>query len=495
MSKNKIRPTGFTPLAGLPLAILLLLGSACQPRPVELTVHTDRPGPMISQDSLGLSYETLTLLPDEQGRYYFDPNNRELIKLLDTLGIRHIRIGGNSADAPNIPLPQEQDIRIFFSFARAAGVKVIYTFRLQDGDPEYAAKVASIIRDCHGGTLQYLAIGNEPSYYKDPSLYASKWAAIRDAVIRQFPDALFCGPDQNPSPELCRRLIRDFSTGPGRLALITQHSYPLGCAYQNPMEALDANDLSVLIPQDPVSARQGMLSREVWAVYEKIHGQILEGIKGHDMPYRLTEVNNYWFGGLKGASDTYAAALWAIDYIYWWLWHGAVGLNFHTGDRCGGRLIVPCQYAAFIKASDGYQVRPLGYGLKVFALGGQGRLIHVDVKGPDRQIVAYATMTDNGDIFVTAINTRCDKETAMTTVQIRLSDGAGIKKAQAIFLTAPGGDIATQSGLLLGGAQIRNDGTWDGRWSQVEALDQESASMTIAMPPASAAVVRILKDH
>lgn len=457
--------------------------------PVTVLVRAGSPGPQIRADALGLSYETSALLPDENGRYYFHPTNKALIRLLKTLGVRHLRIGGNSADAPNIPVPKEQDIRTFFEFAKVAGVNVIYTLRLLDGDPEYAARVAGIIRDCHGGTLQYFAIGNEPDYYRDYDVYTNKWTAIRDAIIREFPDALFCGPDQNPSPELCQKLIRDFGNKSGRLVLITQHSYPLGCAYKNPTQALQSNDVSVLIPQNAATARERMLSHEVWGIYDEVHEKISRGLKGRELAYRLTEVNNYWFGGLKHASDTYAAALWAIDHLYWWLWHGARGVNFHTGDRCGGKIVIPCQYAAFVTAGNGYQVRPLSYALKLFALGGQGRLVSADVIPADGKVVAYATAADGKNVTVTIINRQHGKGTGNTKVQIKLDGVPGIVKAEVIFLTAARGNIAAKSNLRLGGAEIRSDGSWDGRWTRVRSLDRARGMITIVMPPASAAVV------
>src|ERR1700722_9162158 len=89
-------------------------------------------------------------------------------------------------------------------------------------------------------------------------------------------------------------------------------------------------------------------------------------------------------GGVEGASDSYASALWSIDYLYWWAEHGSNGLNFHTGDRAGGGdRSLPSRYAAFVTAGTGYDVRPLSYGMKVFDLGGHGRLVPVTVAAGD----------------------------------------------------------------------------------------------------------------
>ena len=67
----------------------------------------------------------------------------------------------------------------------------------------------------------------------------------------------------------------------------------------------------------------------------------------------------------------------------------------------------------------------------------------------------------------------------------------GSSKAQVIFLTAPEGDIAAESGLTLGGASIQEDGSWDGQWTSLEATGGDNSTITINMPPASVAVVKM----
>ena len=110
--------------------------------PITVKVNTKNPGIEISPETVGLSYEASRLLPDENGVHYFRPDNTALLNMFKTLGVKNLRIGGNSVDAPNIPIPDEQDIHSFFKFAQAANVKVIYSVRLQDGDPNVARDTA-----------------------------------------------------------------------------------------------------------------------------------------------------------------------------------------------------------------------------------------------------------------------------------------------------------------------------------------------------------------
>ncbi|TAK93236.1 MAG: hypothetical protein EPO07_18390, partial [Verrucomicrobia bacterium] len=200
---------------------------------ITVTVNTRQPGADISALALGVSYETSLLLPNKEGIRYFRPGNKPLVKVFRTLGIKSLRIGGNSADAENIPIPSEADVRALFEFAKPAGVKVIYSVRLKEGEPESAARIAKLIHERYADVLDCFAIGNEPYYYKDFSLYTNRWVAIRNAILAVYSEANFCGPDQNPNPELMKNLAREFGHASGRLVQLTQHSYPFGCAYRN----------------------------------------------------------------------------------------------------------------------------------------------------------------------------------------------------------------------------------------------------------------------
>ena len=234
-------------LAGAILSPLRWIAAA---EAATVSVNTSQPGTQIRRDALGLSYETSLMLPDAHGVHYFRPDNKPLIALFKTIGVKSLRIGGNSVDAPNVAVPSEADVTAFFEFAKAAGVKVIFSVRLEEpkspdatnasliaspgslANAQSAARFAKFIHDHYSGVLDCFAIGNEPGYFKDYALYSSKWKAIHDAIVAVYPDAKFCGPDQNPSPELDAKMAHDFA-GAG-LIKITQHSYPFGCAYKNP---------------------------------------------------------------------------------------------------------------------------------------------------------------------------------------------------------------------------------------------------------------------
>ena len=112
---------------------------------VSITLDPQHPGAAIAPDFSGLSFEVSVLLPNEDGVRYFRRDNLPLIKLFDTLGIKNLRIGGNTSDRDVRRLPAEADLDSLFEFAKAAGVKVIYCLRLHNGDPQADAATAQYI--------------------------------------------------------------------------------------------------------------------------------------------------------------------------------------------------------------------------------------------------------------------------------------------------------------------------------------------------------------
>lgn len=473
-------------LAALTLAIASAAPAA---EPVIVSVKASQPGIAISDDALGLSFETSIMLPDKNGVRYFRPDNEKLITLFHTLGIKSLRIGGNSVDAPKIPIPTEDDVRALFDFAKAAGVRVIYSFRLQDGDPASSARLAKLIFENYPESLDCFAIGNEPGYYKDYQVYMGNWKSIRDAVVAVAPTATFAGPDQNPEPERIKKLVQDLGTPEGRLTRITQHSYPFGCSYKNPSAGWkDSGNVNLLVPVDAADARQRMISPDAHKAYVDILDGMTEAVSGTKLTFRMTEVNSLWFSGLEGASDRHASALWSVDYLHWWASHGADGLNFHTGDRTGGSVNLPCRYAAFVSSADGYEVRPLSYGLKLFDLGGHGRSLPITVSGT-AAITAYANRREN-EVFVTLINNATDA--GDQSVSIKLDTPLAPGDGSSIFVRAKGDDLAAGSAdMSLGGSPIGADGQWKGCWTPVAITDREAGAVSMSMPPTSAAVVRI----
>ena len=470
--------------------------------PVTVSVKTSEPGREISPLMAGLSYEITQLLPKTNGIRYFRPDDKALVTLYKTVGVKSLRVGGGSVDTLRDPMPSEEDVVNFFDFAKAAGVKVIYSFRLCDGPPgsatknaEEAAKVAKIVRDRYADVLDTFAMGNEPHYYAGEwQKYRPKWEAIWEAIIAVYPEARFSGPDEcRGETELISGLAHEFGSVTGRLVEVSQHQYPFGGSYINnpwPKHPTIEN----LIPADTTKSREKMLSPAAYKTYEKVYKQFTDATKGTSVPFRMSECNSLSCSGLWGVSDSFAAALWSLDYLYWWASHGATGLNFHTGDRSGGGDGFIARYAAFrTNPEGGYMVFPLSYGMKMFDFGGHGKLLPTAVTAATNQnVVAYSTLSEGKTVFVTIINKMHGPEAKEQVVKVKLDQPLADSKANVIHLCGRNNEIGGNlTDVTLGGAPIKADGTWDGDWTELPASAISKDGITVKMRPASAVVVKV----
>ncbi|MBU6409741.1 MAG: hypothetical protein KGR98_05075, partial [Verrucomicrobia bacterium] len=132
--------------------------SAALSQTVVVRVDTAHPGASLPRDFIGLSFEASQLLPDANGLRYFRPGNKPLLNLFRTLGIRSLRIGGNSSDRDANHLPDRADLDSLFAFAKAANVKVIYCLRLLGGNPSADAQTAKYIMDRYAAQMACFSI-------------------------------------------------------------------------------------------------------------------------------------------------------------------------------------------------------------------------------------------------------------------------------------------------------------------------------------------------
>ena len=481
--KKRIVPA----LAGLSLLAGVLQAA---PAPVTISVDMSKPGNIIPAAFEGLSFETALLLPAENGLHYFRPDNRALITLFHTLAIKSLRIGGNTGDRDAKKLPNEADFDSLFAFAKAADVKVIYCLHLHNGTPQEAVRTAKYIMDHYAAQMDCFSIGQEPSAYpvekKDTrpqnermgeghennkyATYREDWKTFADAIIAAVPDVQFAGPGVHNNGNWARDFMTDFGRS-NHVVLITEHLYAGG----------SGNKVT-----SPESGRDRMLSGEFPRKYQRLYDSFVPMTISNGLPYRLEEVNNYFNGGAKDVSNTFASALWGLDFLHWWATHGAAGLNFHTGDKvAAGYALRPSKYTAFYSTPNGFDVRPLGYGIKAFELGSHGAMVPVTLSNPDKlNVNAYAVLGNDKMLYLTIIN--MEHGTKARDGQISISSsGEKFSRGEVVSLTIPNHDVAATSGETLGGASIQNDGTWSGSWKPLES----TTSLTV--PAASAAIIRL----
>ena len=450
---------------------------------VTIAVDTGSTGIIIPDDFIGLSFETQSVLPITNGKYIFAPENHQLLALLKSLGVRSLRIGGNTADRPTVALPSRVDIDYLFGFAEAAGTKVIYTLRLREGSSTYAAQTAEYIAEHYKEELDCFAIGNEPNdFAREYSTYRDEWKNYFEAITSEEngKDAMFCGPCSTPGKaSWCRRFAGDFANS-GHIKFIAQHAYPGG----NGMKVTDQDN-----------ARRSMLSMSWRLGYQSLYDSFVPFIDTMGLAYRIEETNNFYNGGAVNVSDAFASALWGLDYLYWWASHGAIGVNFHTGDSvAAGERSTPCRYAVFWTVPDGYAVHPLGYAIKMFDVGCHGTLVpmHIQANPDSVDLSAYGVVSKDKSLFVTLINRECGKRPL--AARVTLCPQCSFTDAKIMFLLSRRGDLAAKTDITLGGSTIRDDANWDGTWSPLRKSGDERTYI-FELSPSSAALVKLTQHE
>ena len=153
--------------------------------------------------------------------------------------------------------------------------------------------------------------------------------------------------------------------------------------------------------------------------YPWFYASHLAPVVAAGLRYRLTESNDY-LGGVPGASNGFASALWALDFLHWWAAHGAAGVNFHNKQWLDTDTIVPDP-----GAPGRYAVTPKGYGIKAFNLGSAGQVKPVDDREPRRHQPDRLLGRRAGEDYVTIINKTHGAQAADAAVTIRAGPGPG----------------------------------------------------------------------
>lgn len=469
---------------------------------IRIVVDTRARGTFIPAHFIGLSFGTATEKPGDRGipGHLFRPANKDLVTLFREMGIRNLRLGGVSVDNEK-RIPTRRDIDLLFGFAKAAGVKVIYSVRLLKGNPYQDASIARYVWKKYGDYLDCFTIGNEPDWHyyhihhsqiheASPGVlgsaypsYFESWKKFATIIADSVPGARFAGPDAGSNYPV-RGSKNTFYRGrswtlnfaidaslwkipdTGSLAFVTQHNY-----------AGENAKTQKLSPSEMV---REMLS-PVWddSYYPALYKVIGTPVLPKGLRYRLTESNSF-SGGVKNGSDCFATALFSLDYLYWWAEHHCLGVNFHT---------TPWLYNGTIclDSTGNYRVRPMGYGIKAFDIGGHGDLVPVRVSNRRNVNITVYAVKQNNQVCVTLINKTYGKDARNVSVEIEAPGYAG--RAKMMFLESRGHNVFATSGISLGGARIEDRGSWKGKWTPVRGSGDDRYGL--ALPHSTAAILEI----
>lgn len=450
------------------------------PPAVTVTVDMTAAGQPIPENFTGLSFGMKALLPGKGGAHLFSPTNTAFVKLFQNIGLRHLRVGGTTVESPPaMPIPGRAEIDELFAFARAAGInKIIYSLRLLETNAacNYAAtnaELAGYIWSHYRSALDCFAIGNEPDvrrvFKQDITItnfqtYLKKWRQFAAAITNAVPEAKFAGPDAGSANIDWTTNFAESEKESGLVAVVSEHYYNGGKGAGVPAE----------------KAVDDMLSPAWLKSDERLYRRMAKPILSAGLSYRFTEANDHYSGGVAEASDTFAGALWALDFLHWWAAHGAGGVDFHNTQWVVSDVVHP--------GADGLMtINPKAYGIKAFDLGSHGAAMPVTLDNADGiNLTAYA-VRGNGNLFVTIINKEHGDGARAAEVTID-ANGAG-KKPEVVFLTSPHGDIAAKTGIDLGGEQISNSKAGKEKWSRVKS--GKAGECVVKVAPSSAAIVKM----
>ena len=199
--------------------------------------------------------------------------------------------------------------------------------------------------------------------------------------------------------------------------------------------------------------------------------------------YRLAEANSYFNHGQAGISDTLGAALWSVDFMLTSASYGANGVNFHGGGpRQDLKHPEGFTYTPIDEASSQVTgVRPSSTGC-CWCRSRAAATCRRPRRRPALWTSAFTIAQADGSINVVLLN-----KDATSGIQASVDVGAPVTSAATIYLQA--GPLSATSGFTFGGAGVSATGAWNRK--PAYAVPSSGTTVTVAVPPASAALVHV----
>lgn len=311
-------------------------------------------------------------------------------------------------------------------FLDATGWSAIYGLNLGTGTAEQAGAEGACVADTLGEKLTALQVGNESDLFKyrlrprswDFPDYWSQYQQFVKAVHERSPGAPFAGPDTAGFGWLL-----PYANKAGRHPqFLSSHYYAMGPAGAPGVTA------QKLLSQHASLAALIEAARHAMSV--------------HDLPYRITEANSCWHGGMPGASDAYASALWVIDFMLQAAQGGVSGVNLHGGGLHG-------IYSPIVgDSSTGYAARPITKGMRLANEFAGATFLSSKFRTNGVQAVAYAARKQD-ELLIAIVNKDA------RPIRCVLNGDAGMNPKRATLLTAP--TLGSKTGIELRDISVKKN--------------------------------------
>ncbi|MDE3070571.1 MAG: hypothetical protein KGJ43_07570, partial [Acidobacteriota bacterium] len=452
-------------------------------RPVTVRVDVTHPGPATPSDFLGLSFEAAALPQLAELA-----QGSDLIAMLRSLGGGVLRIGGLSADkyvayvAPGFGRPpwaraviSAEDLRGLATLARATGWGVLLTVNAAHEEPQRAAQEALQASRILGGALIGISIGNEPDRYQLDELrapgwgfarYAAEYRAYRRAIARRAPGVSLAAPDASSGTSVLPWVRAAAATL--RPSLLTDHYYPLTRCGGTTVSTAQLLGAGVQRAESAMLAALAAIQRA----------------SGHRL--RLDETNNVSCHGQSGVSNTFAAALWGVDWIARVMGSGIAGLNLHdllAEPQAYSPLVLNSPGGGASGGANGVRANPEWYALLATAnLAGDRPLPATALAAAGLSVAAFAA--PSGTIRVVLVN----NGTSSGPLLVRLRLPSRFLAGPILRLTGPA--ASATEGVRLGGSEVSSSGTWSAA-TPLPRMYGAPGGLSLEMPPHSAAVATL----
>ena len=420
-------------------------------------------------------------------------------------GAPAIRVGGNSTDSTwwnpgGLPKPADASQELnpaWLGAVRAwtglTDTPMLLGLNLARNDPANAAAYAqAAMAFLPPGHLAALEVGNEPDLYSQPRTFRVRKQLVRRGV-RRGPSYQFA--DYANELEAVRAAVDATVAGaplsaggfasaawedtedqvlslPGQRPLgFSAHTYPLHGCDRNPHRKADSFARALLGPSAVATPTARM-------------AQLAGVAAAHGSTFRVSEINSANCGGIHGASDSLASALWGADMLFSLADVGVQGVNFHTFT---GALYAPVEFGAYKGHFAGF-VHPLFYGMLLFdrATPNGARLLPAGPNPATGALKTWATVDPAGTRRIVVIN----KNPAATRRVVLKVPGGGAN-GRVERLTGP--SITATNGIKLAG-QSYGVATTNGKLQgklKVERVKRQGGAFRLDVPPASAALLEV----
>jgi hypothetical protein len=444
-----------------------------------LTVSSTATG-VIGPAFAGLSYEKSALTEP-----LFTSSNSNLIGLFQLLGPSVLRVGGNTVDTtvwtPNGPGQTSgqiapSDVAALAAFVKQAGWQCIYGINLGGAatgatTPDLAAAEVAYAAQQFGPALLGIEIGNECDNYgaaisffpNNWSLaqFESLWNEFRTAILTQTPGVAFTGP-ASAGNESAWTVPFGQSVTRNKISMLTQHYYR-------------GNG------QDSTATAANLVTPDI--NLPKLLAPLNAGAQSIGIPYRMAECNSYFNGGAPNVSDSYASALWVIDFLFNCAQGGAAGVNLHGGGNYTGYTPIADNSGPVVGA------RPEYYGMKLFTLAGQGTLYQTELSANGLNVSAYAVKTPTGGLNLVIINKDTTQNLELTALLPQAANAATLMAMTQLSSDAAALSLSATGGITIQSAAVAPNGTFTP--SSPYNLTATTSQIACYVPALSAVLIQI----